>query len=105
MHETMTNDPLLQPYQLKHLTLQNRIMITSHEPAYPEDGDMERFQKEYEAYRQAMRAAMAEQAQERAQSLREVISSLRILDFWASSAAPGEEGTVRSVSVLKLTLD
>ena len=34
----MSNDPLLQPYQLKHLTLKNRIMITSHEPAYPEDG-------------------------------------------------------------------
>ncbi len=32
------NDPLLQPYQLKHLTLKNRIMITSHEPAYPENG-------------------------------------------------------------------
>jgi 2,4-dienoyl-CoA reductase-like NADH-dependent reductase (Old Yellow Enzyme family) len=32
------NDPLLQPYQLKHLTLRNRIMTTSHEPAYPEDG-------------------------------------------------------------------
>ncbi|MCI5084303.1 MAG: N-methyl-L-proline N-demethylase HpbA [Rhodovulum sp.] len=34
----MSNDPLLQPYQLKHLTLKNRVMITSHEPAYPEDG-------------------------------------------------------------------
>ncbi|MDD8021645.1 MAG: N-methyl-L-proline N-demethylase HpbA [Paracoccaceae bacterium] len=34
----MSTDPLLQPYQLKHLTLRNRIMITSHEPAYPEDG-------------------------------------------------------------------
>ncbi len=35
----MTNkDPLLQPYQLKHLTLKNRLMITSHEPAYPENG-------------------------------------------------------------------
>lgn len=34
----MKNDPLLQPYQLKHLTLRNRIMTTSHEPAYPEDG-------------------------------------------------------------------
>lgn len=34
----MSQDPLLQPYQLKHLTLRNRIMITSHEPAYPEDG-------------------------------------------------------------------
>ena len=34
----MSNDPLLQPYQLKHLTLRNRIMTTSHEPAYAEDG-------------------------------------------------------------------
>lgn len=34
----MSNDPLLQPYQLKHLTIKNRIMTTSHEPAYPEDG-------------------------------------------------------------------
>lgn len=32
------NDPLLQPYQLKHLTLRNRIMSTAHEPAYSEDG-------------------------------------------------------------------
>lgn len=34
----MSNDPLLQPFQLKHLTLRNRIMVTSHEPAYPDDG-------------------------------------------------------------------
>ena len=34
----MSNDPLLQPFQLKHLTLKNRIIVTSHEPAYPEDG-------------------------------------------------------------------
>lgn len=34
----MPTDPLLQPYQLKHLTLRNRIITTSHEPAYPEDG-------------------------------------------------------------------
>ena len=34
----MSTDPLLQPYQLKHLTLRNRVMTTSHEPAYPEDG-------------------------------------------------------------------
>ncbi len=34
----MSNDPLLQPYQIRHLTLRNRIMTTSHEPAYPEDG-------------------------------------------------------------------
>lgn len=34
----MSNDPLLQPFQLKHLTLRNRLIVTSHEPAYPEDG-------------------------------------------------------------------
>ncbi|MGB3148658.1 MAG: NADH:flavin oxidoreductase [Paracoccaceae bacterium] len=34
----MSNDPLLQPYRLKHLTLKNRIMSTSHEPSYAEDG-------------------------------------------------------------------
>lgn len=32
------NDPLLQPFQLKHLTLKNRIMSTAHEPAYSVDG-------------------------------------------------------------------
>ncbi len=31
-------DPLLQPFRLKHLTLRNRIFISSHEPAYAEDG-------------------------------------------------------------------
>jgi N-methyl-L-proline demethylase len=34
----MSIDPLLQPFKLKHLTLRNRLMTTSHEPAYPEDG-------------------------------------------------------------------
>ena len=33
-----TNDPLLQPYRLKHLTLRNRVMSSAHEPAYSEDG-------------------------------------------------------------------
>ncbi|MFT3987559.1 FAD-dependent oxidoreductase [Aestuariivirga sp.] len=33
-----SSDPLLQPYQLKHLTLKNRLMSTSHEPNYSEDG-------------------------------------------------------------------
>jgi 2,4-dienoyl-CoA reductase-like NADH-dependent reductase (Old Yellow Enzyme family) len=33
-----SNDPLLQPFQLKHLTLRNRLMSTAHEPAYTEDG-------------------------------------------------------------------
>ncbi len=30
----MNDDPLLQPFRLKHLTLRNRVMSTSHEPAY-----------------------------------------------------------------------
>ena len=32
------NDPLLQPYVLKHLTLKNRIMSTAHEPNYHDNG-------------------------------------------------------------------
>jgi 2,4-dienoyl-CoA reductase-like NADH-dependent reductase (Old Yellow Enzyme family)/thioredoxin reductase len=34
----MPIDPLLEPYQLKHLHLRNRIVSTSHEPAYAEEG-------------------------------------------------------------------
>lgn len=34
----MPNDPLLQPFQLKHLTLRNRVMSTAHEPAYTDGG-------------------------------------------------------------------
>ncbi len=34
----MSNDPLLSPFKLKHLTLRNRVMITAHEPSYAEDG-------------------------------------------------------------------
>ncbi|HEY7009597.1 MAG TPA: FAD-dependent oxidoreductase [Jatrophihabitantaceae bacterium] len=34
----MSTDPLLAPFQLKHLRLRNRIVSTSHEPAYAEDG-------------------------------------------------------------------
>ncbi|MCC0026288.1 MAG: NADH:flavin oxidoreductase [Zhengella sp.] len=34
----MSNDPILQPFQLKHLTLKNRLMSTAHEPSYSEDG-------------------------------------------------------------------
>lgn len=32
------DDPLLQPFQLKHLTLRNRVFSSAHEPAYSEDG-------------------------------------------------------------------
>jgi len=36
---TMTgNDPLLQPLQLKHLSIKNRVMSASHEPAYSAGG-------------------------------------------------------------------
>ncbi|SEN85118.1 NAD(P)-binding Rossmann-like domain-containing protein [Gemmobacter aquatilis] len=38
MSSSPSTDPLLQPYQLRHLTLRNRILTTSHEPAYTEDG-------------------------------------------------------------------
>ncbi len=34
----MTTDPLLLPYQLKHLSLRNRVFSSAHEPAYSEDG-------------------------------------------------------------------
>ncbi len=34
----MSADPLLQPYQLRHLRLKNRIMSTAHEPNYAEGG-------------------------------------------------------------------
>ncbi len=47
----MSNDPLLQPYQLKNLTLKNRIMMTSHEPAYPEDGMPKELYREYHVER------------------------------------------------------
>ena len=33
-----TDDPLLQPFQLKHLSLRNRVFSSSHEPAYSEGG-------------------------------------------------------------------
>jgi hypothetical protein len=34
----VTNDPLLEPLQLKHPTLRNRIMSTAHDPSYAVDG-------------------------------------------------------------------
>lgn len=33
-----SNDPLLQPFQLGHLTLKNRIFSSSHAPGYNTDG-------------------------------------------------------------------
>jgi 2,4-dienoyl-CoA reductase-like NADH-dependent reductase (Old Yellow Enzyme family) len=33
-----TSDPLLRPFQLRHLTLRNRLISTAHEPFYSEDG-------------------------------------------------------------------
>jgi 2,4-dienoyl-CoA reductase-like NADH-dependent reductase (Old Yellow Enzyme family)/thioredoxin reductase len=34
----MKNDPILQPYKLKHLELKNRLMTSAHEPSYAEEG-------------------------------------------------------------------
>jgi len=34
----VSKDPLLQPFQLKHLTLKNRLMTSAHEPAYTDAG-------------------------------------------------------------------
>lgn len=46
----VSSDPLLEPFQLKHLTLRNRLMITSHEPAYTDDGmPKERYRLYHEA--------------------------------------------------------
>ena len=47
----MSNDPLLQSYRLKHLTLRNRIMTTAHEPAYAEDGMPKKRYRAYHAER------------------------------------------------------
>ena len=32
------NDPLLEPFQLKHLTIRNRVFTSAHEPAYSVEG-------------------------------------------------------------------
>ncbi|UWR63626.1 NADH:flavin oxidoreductase [Phaeobacter inhibens] len=55
----MSHDPLLQPYQLKHLTLRNRIMTTSHEPAYPEEGMPKERYAAYHAERAKAGVALA----------------------------------------------
>jgi len=34
----MSSDPLITPFTIKNLTLRNRIVSTSHEPSYSEDG-------------------------------------------------------------------
>ncbi|WP_281824207.1 NADH:flavin oxidoreductase [Jannaschia rubra] len=59
MKDTVTRDPLLQPYRLKHLTLKNRVMTTSHEPAYPEDGMPKERYRAYHAERARGGVALA----------------------------------------------
>nr|BFD40951.1 NADH:flavin oxidoreductase [Pseudomonas sp. FFPRI_1] len=54
----MNNDPLLQPYSLKHLTLRNRIITTSHEPAYPEEGMPKKLYRAYHVERAKAGVAM-----------------------------------------------
>ena len=34
----MTDDPLLEPYRFKNITVRNRVFSSAHEPAYSEDG-------------------------------------------------------------------
>jgi len=53
-----SNDPLLQPFQLKHLTLKNRLMTASHEPAYTEDGMPKQRYRLYHAARAEAGLAM-----------------------------------------------
>ncbi|MCP4469553.1 MAG: NADH:flavin oxidoreductase [Gammaproteobacteria bacterium] len=53
-----SNDPLLQPFQLKHLTLKNRLMTAAHEPAYTEDGMPKRRYRLYHAARAEAGLAM-----------------------------------------------
>jgi len=49
MTSERTKDPLLQPFQLKHLTLKNRIMSTSHACGLREDGlTRDRYQSYHE---------------------------------------------------------
>lgn len=38
MPDTVTKDPLLQPITIKHLTIRNRIMSTSHACGLHDDG-------------------------------------------------------------------
>ncbi len=47
---TTDNDPLLQPFQLKHLTLRNRVMSTSHACGLEEEGGMpaDKYQRYHE---------------------------------------------------------
>lgn len=45
----MRFDPLLEPYEFKHLTLKNRMISTAHEPAYTEGGlPKERYRRYHE---------------------------------------------------------
>lgn len=55
----MSKNPLLQPFKLKNLILKNRIMTTSHEPAYPEDGMPKERYKAYHEERAKAGVALA----------------------------------------------
>ncbi|MFA9419873.1 MAG: FAD-dependent oxidoreductase [Gammaproteobacteria bacterium] len=49
MHRNIDNDPLFLPLQIKHLTLKNRIMSTSHASGMDDDGmPGERYQRYHE---------------------------------------------------------
>jgi 2,4-dienoyl-CoA reductase-like NADH-dependent reductase (Old Yellow Enzyme family)/thioredoxin reductase len=47
--QRLSNDPLLQPFRLKHLSLRNRVMSTSHAISYGEDAKpTDRYQRYHE---------------------------------------------------------
>lgn len=59
IHTGTETDPLFQPLQIKHLTLKNRIMSTSHASGMDDDGmTAERYQRYHEGYSQGQFANM-----------------------------------------------
>ena len=94
----MSTDPLLQPFQLKHLTLRNRIITTSHEPAYAEDGMPKERYRAYHVERAKGGVAMTMTAGSAAVS----IDSPPVFNSRTAPAGPGEAVRVevaRSASI------
>src|SRR5690349_22326744 len=54
-YTTLFRSPLLEPFQLKHVLLRNRVVSTSHEPAYTEDGMPKERYRRYHVDRKSTR--------------------------------------------------
>ena len=97
----MSNDPVLQPFKLKHLTLKNRVMTTSHEPAYPEDGmPKDRYRAYHEERAKAgvaltMTAGSATAATARRFSTTSSLTATKLCRGCAGSAMPATNTAVR----------